>query len=211
MLLAECLARITNDQLQRMARQAGIGLQGQRREIETALMARLAEPDRLTAMVNNLGPDEWQALKVVFWGNGGQGVTVELCHQVVNLMAGRRRQGPALALVHLMDCGLVYTRKAGYREVYFIPSELQASLADLMARRMAEHVVALNGIPHEEDPAIPDLVEELYRLLAYVFKQEIPLTQSGVIFKRHLRILGQLLGSEPAGGNEDDLLSGRYP
>lgn len=212
MLLAECLSRTPTDQLQRMARQAGLSPGGPRRAVEAALAARLADPAHLGPVLAGLEPDEWEALKVVFWGGGGQGITVELCHQVVNLLAGRRRQGAAQSLLRLLDLGLVFTRKAGYREVYFIPAELQPTVSARLAQRMADRVtVPAPGPDAGPDPGAPDLVEELYRLLAFVFRQDVPLTQTGLIFKRHLRALADLLGAEAADGGDDDLLPGRYP
>lgn len=210
MLLADCLARTPSDQILRMARQAGLSPGAQRRDLETALMAQLTDPARLGQVLSNLGPEEWEALKVVYWGGGGQGITVELCHQVVNLLAGRRRQGAAQALLHLLDRGLIFTRKTGYREVYFIPAELQPALSGLLTERMAERV-AVRDATAGPDPGASDLVEDLYRLLAFVFKQEVPLTQGGLIFKRHLRALVELLGAEPAGTDDEELLPGRYP
>ena len=43
-----------------------------------------------------LSEEEWAALKVVFFNGGDQGITVELCHQIVNLLSGKRRKSPAL-------------------------------------------------------------------------------------------------------------------
>lgn len=210
MLLTECLARLPDEQIQRMARFMGLTAHLPRRELEERLAAHLLDLEWLTGQATSLEPDEWQALKVVYWGGGGQGITVELCHQVVNLLSGRRRQGAAQALLKLMDRGLIYTRKQAYREVYFIPAELMPTLQRLLAARMAEQV----AVPPPAGAAgsgAPDLVEELYRFLAYVYRQEVPLTQQGIIFKRHLRALADLLGVEGISGGEDDLLPGRYP
>lgn len=208
MLLAECLALTPPDQLQRMARLAGLAPTAQRREVEETLLRRLSDPVRLARTVAELGPAEWQALKAVYWAGGEQGITVELCQQVVGAGGNRRRQG-AQALSRLMDLGLIYTRKAGYREVYFIPAELLPLLGPLLTDRMARQV-AVPSDPPVPDPGAPDLVEDLCRILAYVARQPVPVTQGGLIHKRHLRPLAALLDLEAPPG-DDDAPAGRYP
>lgn len=209
MLLVDCLAKVAPDVLRRMARHAVVEA-GSRRDLEAALAVRLSDPEWLSATLDHLAPAHWQALKVVYWGGAGRGITVELCHQVVCMLAGRRRQGANQAVQALLDRGLVFTGKQGYREVYLIPDEILPTLQPRLAVQMAARV-QVPAPAHGPDPGAPDLVEDLCRFLAYVYKTEVQLTQQGILFKRHLRALTDLLGLDAAEGGEDDLMPGRYP
>lgn len=193
-----------------MARAAGVDPTHPRRDLELHLRQRLTDPVHLQAAANALSPEEWQALKVVYWGGAGHGVTVELCHQVLNTLAGRKRQSAINALVRLMDQGFVHTRRADYRQVYFLPAELLPGLSTLLTARMAEQVTLAGKGEVSPEPRTRELAHELCRFLAYVFKTEVQLTQQGVIYRRHQRALVELLAAT-AGQVEDDPVPGRYP
>lgn len=207
MQLLECLSRLPADQLARIAAGNGLTPGDDRDALEQQLVALLTDGARLQALLADLSDEEWAALKVVFFNGGDQGITVELCHQIVNLLSGKRRKTSARAVEELRDRGLIYARTQNYRQVFFIPSDLLEVLTDILNRQMVYRIC----LPPDEAvrPAMPerDLMEDVHRFLAYVYKHEVTLTQQGQIFKRHLRALLDLLG---AGGDEESLV-GRYP
>jgi hypothetical protein len=208
MQLLECLTRLPADQLDRMAASAGLDSQGSREALERSLAASLTDPARLQALLADLSDEEWAALKVVFFNGADQGITVELCHQIVNLLSGKRRKTSAKAVEELQDQGLIYARTQNYRQVFFIPTDLMAVLTEILNRQMVYRICLPPG--QTVRPSMPerDLMEDVHRFLAHVYKSEITLTQQGQIFKRHLRALLELLG---AGTDDDDSLVGRYP
>ncbi|HEY3364284.1 MAG TPA: helicase-associated domain-containing protein [Symbiobacteriaceae bacterium] len=216
--LLECLSRLPADQLGRIAQSAGlesvgidaVGIETVKRRtiMERELIVRLTDRVWLQGLMADLSDEEWAALKVVFFNGGDQGITVELCHQIVNLLSGKRRKSSSRAVEDLQNRGLIYPRTQNYRQVFFIPSDLMQVLGDILNRQM------VNRLSLPPDAAVRtaaperDLVEDLHRFLAYVYKNEITLTQQGQIFKRHLRALLDLLMT---GDEDEESLVGRYP
>ena len=206
--LLETLTRIPADQLKRIATGAGLTEQSRQPALERAVADRLVDRSWLEGLLAELNEEEWAALKVVFFNGGDQGITVELCHQIVNLLSGKRRKSPARAVESLQDRGLIYLRTHNYRQVFFVPTDLMAVLGEILHRQMI-HRICLTEV-EDVRPTDPerDLVEDIHRFLAFVFKNEITLTQQGQIFKRHLRALLDLLGMA---GDDEESLVGRYP
>lgn len=208
MQLAEALARTSNEQLFKIAESVGLESGANRRALEHEAAASLTDGARLGRLLADLSDEEWAALKVVFFNGGDQGITVELCHQIVNLLSGRRRKTSAKAVEDLQNRGLIYLRALNYRQMFFIPTDLLAVLTNLMNRQLIarvhlpDHAVLRPTLPER------DLLEDLYRFLAYLYKNQVTLTQQGQIFKRHLRALLDLLGN---GTDDDESLVGRYP
>lgn len=208
MQLLECLSRLPADQLSRIAQSAGLDPAADRTSLERDLADCLTDRAWLQGLLANLAEEEWAALKVVFFNGGDQGITVELCHQIVNLLAGRRRKSSARAVEDLQNRGLIYPRTQNYRQVFFIPGDLLAALGDILHRQMVYRVCLPPERPIRPTLLERDLVEDAHRFLAYVDKYEITLTQQGQIFKRHLKALLDLLLT---GGEDEESLVGRYP
>jgi hypothetical protein len=206
--LLECLKRTPPEQLKRIAGAAGLDADQERPPAEEALAGRLADPAWLERLLADLSEEEWAGLKVVFYNGGDQGITVELCHQIVNLLSGKRRKSPARAVDDLQNRGLIYPRTQNYRQVFFIPSDMLGPLGEILHRQMLSRICL---DPDEAvRPSTPDrdLVEDVHRFLAFIYKNEITLTQQGQIFKRHLRALLDLLFM---GAEDEENLAGRYP
>lgn len=166
-------------------------------------------PQDLREQLASLSPEEWSALKVVALQGGQQGITVELAHQIVGLLAGRRRKSSAQALAQLLNRGLIESKSANYRQVFFIPPDLLEELGPILAARMVEDLCPPAGVTVTPHPLGRDLLEDMHRFLAYVTAEEVTLTQHGQIFKRHLRALAQLLAAPLH--EESDYTISRYP
>jgi hypothetical protein len=206
--LLECLKRSPTEQLHHIAASAGLDPECDRPRLEAETAAALTDLSRLEHVLDELGEEEWAALKVVFFNGGDQGITVELCHQIVNLLSGKRRKSPAKSVEDLLNRGLIYPRTQNYRQVFFIPTDLLKPMGQLLHNQLLSRICLdpADGVR----PATPDryLLEDAHRFLAYIFQNEITLTQQGLIFKRHLRALLDLLF---LGGEDDEALVGRYP
>lgn len=204
----ESLSRCSLEQLGRIASFAGLEVSLDRSGLEAQTVSRLTDPSYLGSLLPQLSNEEWAALKVVFFNGGDQGITVELCHQIVNLMAGRRRKTSSHAVEELQRKGLVYTRNHNYRQVFFIPTDLVAAMTDILNTQMVSRICVARETTVRVLVSERDLVEDLHRFLAYIFNRDVTLTQQGQIFKRHLRALGDLLLTP---SDEDESLVGRYP
>ncbi len=206
--LLECLERAPLEHLSRIATAAGLEPGPDRRALERELEGCLTDRAWLQGLLADLSDEEWAALKVVFFGGGDQGITVELTHQIVNLIAGKRRKSPARAVEDLVNRGLVFLRSQNYRQVFFIPANLLAVLTDIISRQMAHRICLGPAVPVRPLPTERDLIEDLHRFLGYVYRTEVTLTQQGQVYKRHLRALLDLLGD---GNADEETLVGRYP
>jgi hypothetical protein len=206
--LVEALDTISIPQLRQIALTAGVDPEQPRRTAIEQVADRLTDHVWLTARMADLTDEEWAALKVVFWGGGEQGITVELCQQIVNLLSGRRRHSSTKALQDLQAQGLLFIRTQNYRQIYFIPQDLGLVLGDILNRQMSFRISLPADQSVEPLPVVRDLLEEVHRFLAFCYKHEVTLTQQGLIYKRHLRALLELFGSDQS---EDEHLVGRYP
>lgn len=202
----ECLRRIPADEFKRIASTLGLDAD-ERPALEREIAVRLLDRARLQEVLAALSDEEWSALKVVFFNGGDQGVTVELCHQIVGLLSGKRRKASARALEELQRLGLIYLRAQNYRQVFFIPTDLMESMNEILNRQMVRRL-SLGERTVRSTPQDRNLQEDLHRFLAYVHTREITLTQQGQIFKRHLRALLDLL---IPGSDEEEPVAGRYP
>lgn len=206
MRLLECLERLPADELKRTA--SAHGLEAAKRPLlEQAIADRLLDPARIQEVLGSLSGEEWSALKVVFFNGGDQGITVELCHQIVGLLSGKRRKASVRALEELQRRGLIHLRTQNYRQVFFIPTDLMTAMREILNRQMFSRLSLGSGsvqiLTRERD-----LLEEIHRFLAFIYTHEITLTQQGQIFKRHLRALLDLL---MPGSDEEESAAGRYP
>lgn len=208
MLLLECLHRAPADQLERIAQHCGEWTGKYRDDLEQRVAACLMDRAQLRQILDELSPEEWAALKVIYFNGGDHGITVELCLQIVNLLSGRRRRGSSAALAALQDKGLIYVRSQNYRQVFFIPQDLLAVLAEILNQQIIRRVCLTDDEPVRPTLPANDLLEDVHRFLAYVYKYEVTLTQQGQIYKRHLRALLSLLGSDET---EEEQAFGRYP
>ncbi len=208
MQLVDCLVGAPADQLYRIAATFGLSPEAGRERLVREVARALRDRARLEAMLADLSPEEWAALKVVFFNGGVDGITVELCHQIVNLLAGRRRSATAKAVESLQDRGLIYVRTRNYRQVFFIPADLLEALSAILNRQLVQRICVLEESVAQAGMPERDLVEDLHRFLAYIYRTEVPLTQQGQIFKRHLRALLELLMTPDSG---DEAIVGRYP
>lgn len=206
MQLIECLVRLPADEFRRIATTLGLEA-GERPVLERGIAACLLDRARLQQTLGSLSDEEWAALKVVFFNGGDQGITVELCHQIVGLLSGKRRKSSARALEELQVRGLIYLRSQNYRQVFFIPTDLMAAMNEILNRQMISRL-SLGDTPIRWMGQERVLLEEVHRFLAYVHTHEITLTQQGQIFKRHLRALLDLL---MPGSDEEEPVAGRYP
>jgi hypothetical protein len=207
--IAECLERTPVDQLKRILQTVAPDPEipdGVR--TEEWLAERLLDRAVLERLLEGLSDEEWAALKVVFFNGGGQGITVELCHQIVNLLSGRRRKSPARAVEDLQNRGLIYPRTQNYRQVFFIPTDLMLVLESILHRQMIHRVCLTPAETVRPAPPERDLPEDVHRFLAYIYKNEITLTQQGQVFKRHMRALLELLDMDV---DDEESLVGRYP
>jgi hypothetical protein len=166
MQLLECLSRLPADQLTRIAASVGLAPDDDRDALEQQLVALLTDGARLQALLADLADEEWAALKVVFFNGGDQGITVELCHQIVNLLSGKRRKTSARAVEDLQDRGLIYARTQNYRQVFFIPSDLLEVLTDILNRQMVYRICLPPDQPVRPTMPERDLMEDAHRFLA---------------------------------------------
>lgn len=207
MNLTESLQRTPEDQLRRIAQTLGIALEGAPTNRVAQIAARLSDPTALAASLSALSAEEWAALRVVYFNGGDQGITVELCHQIVNLIAGRRRSASQRTLEALQSKGLLFLRPQNYRQVFFIPSDLLPVVGQVLHQQMVARL-ALDAEPTSSLVVERALPEELHRFLAYIHTHEVTLTQQGQLFRRHLRALLDLLVGEAV---EEESAVGRYP
>jgi hypothetical protein len=206
--LLEALARTAPDQLARIARSAGFDPETDRQTLEQQLAACLMDRAWLAGLLADLADEEWAALKVVFYNGGDRGITVELTQEMVAMLAGKRRQASGWILAALQDRGLIFPRTLQYRQVFFIPTDLLQVLGEILNRQVI-YRVCLQGHENLRASVLErDLVEDVHRFLAYIYRHDVNLTQQWQIFKRHLRALLELLGS---GDDEAALMGGRYP
>ena len=89
--------------------------------------------------MNGLNEEEILALRMITVAGGGSGVIVEQCHQKLTSSRKWRRNGFKV-IEGLIARGLVFTRREGYRQVYFVPVDLRQVLSDFFLSAIYQRV-----------------------------------------------------------------------
>jgi hypothetical protein len=194
MNLEECLFRVPEERLKRLAHRYGVGEGIDVPLAIAALAARLLDEAALADALAGLTGEEATALKIIAFACGGKGVVVEQCHQKLNRMTKKWRRNGALVIDALMQRGLVYIDRAHYRQIYFIPTDLRELVLPLVGGDMVKAVItgSIDTVEAGEDPNLA--IRTLHFLLSYIKKSGVRLTQNGEVFRRSQKGLAETLG-----------------
>ncbi len=171
----------------------------------------LLVPAHALVAMNGLNQEEILALRLITIAAGGSGVVVEQCHQKLNQLSRKWRRNGAKVIDALISRGLVFTRREGYRHVYFVPSDLKEVLSGFFLSDIYQASLA-DGTRfsprHRTDFAAP--LRHTCLFLSYLRKNEIRLTQSSTMFKKAQNDLTLLIEEEET-PMEESFFPVRYP
>lgn len=176
-----------------------------------AVEAHLLVPANALVAMHGLNQEEVLALRLITVAAGGTGVVVEQCHQKLNQLSRKWRRNGAKVIDALISRGLVFTRREGYRHVYFVPADLKEVLSGFFLSDIYQSAVADGArfAPrHTCDFAAP--LRHLCLLLSYLRKNDVRLTQAGTMFKKAQSDL-ELLVEEEEIPMEESFFPVRYP
>lgn len=148
-------------------------------------MRRPAEvaPAGLRRAVEALPEEAREALRLIAFEGGAGGMTVELCHQRLNQVTGRRRRNVETVLEPLLAAGIVARRRENYRELYTLGAGLRPAVLAVLTEQLNRHLV-LRGPVEEQTAAGPDLIWDVGRFLAFLRLEPLRLTQLGTVQRR---------------------------
>lgn len=176
-----------------------------------SVAAHLLIPANTLVAMNGLDQEEMLALRLITLAAGGSGVVIEQCHQKLNQLSRKWRRNGAKVIDALISRGLVFTRREGYRHIYFAPEDLR----DVLARFFLDDIYKSSCVDlqrfvprHRADFAAP--LRHMVLFLSYLRKNEVKLTQSNTMFKKAQNDLASLVGEEET-PMEDTLFPMRYP
>lgn len=161
------------------------------------IRSHLLVPANALVAMHGLNQEEVLALRLITIAGGGFGVVVEQCHQKLNQLSRKWRRNGAKVIDALVSRGLVYTRREGYRHVYFVPSDLRDVLSGFFLNDIYETALVDGSkfSPRRRgDFAAPLRHQCLF--LSYLRKNDIRLTQAGTMFKKAQNELGTLVEEE---------------
>lgn len=189
----------------------GVGTEISIDHLAKAVRGHLLVPANVLVAMHGLNQEEVLALRLITVAAGGSGVVVEQCHQKLNQLSRKWRRNGAKVIDALISRGLVYTRREGYRHVYFVPSDLREILSGFFLNDIYQVAVA-DGARfsprHKSDFAAP--LRHLCLFLSYVRKNDVKLTQAGTMFKKAQNDISTLVDEEEI-PMEDSLFPVRYP
>ena len=161
--------------------------------------------------MSGLNDEELLALRMITVAGGGNGVIVEQCHQKLNQISRKWRRNGFKVIEGLITRGLVFTRRDGYRQVYFVPDDLRKVLSDFFLSAIFQRT----SIDPERfspryrfDFAAP--LRHICLLLSYVRKHDVRITQSGSLFKKFQDDLVVII-EEDERSLEESFFPVRYP
>lgn len=175
----------------------GLGTEVSLDSLAYLIHAHLLVPANALVAMNGLNQEEMLALRLITIAAGGSGVVVEQCHQKLNQLSRKWRRNGAKVIDALISRGLVYTRREGYRHIYFVPADLKEVLSGFFLSDIyqASLVDGTRFSPrHKNDFAAP--VRHACLFLSYLRKNEVKLTQSGIMFKKAQNDLALLVDEE---------------
>ncbi|QUL98023.1 MAG: helicase-associated domain-containing protein [Candidatus Fermentithermobacillus carboniphilus] len=218
MKLVEALLTTSGERVNAIAAFYGIstssgtpeGKCGTREDIIQKISAHLLVPANTLVAMNGLNDEEILALRLITLAAGGGGVVVEQCHQRLNQISRKWRRNGFKVIEALLSRGLVFTRREGYRQVYFVPSDLR----EVLARFFLDDIFKKAALQPDRfsprnrvDYAAP--LRHLCLFLSYLRKNEVRVTQTGTMFKKAQADLASLIEEDST--VEDTFFSVRYP
>ncbi len=180
-------------------------------DLAAKVASHLVVPANVLVAMNGLNSEEILALRLITIAAGGQGVVVEQCHQKLNQLSRKWRRNGAKVIEALISRGLVFTRREGYRHIYFVASDLRGFLADYFLSEIYRSAVvdsARFAPRRRHDGAMP--LRHMCLFLSYLRKNEVKLTQSGNMFKKSQTEISALI-EEEAAPLDEALFPVRYP
>lgn len=185
-------------------------------EVAIDSLARLVHghllvPAHALVAMNGLNQEEMLALRLITIAAGGSGVVVEQCHQKLNQLSRKWRRNGAKVIDALISRGLVYTRREGYRHVYFVPADLKEVLSGFFLSDIYQATLADGSRfspRHRTDFAAP--LRHACLFFSYLRKNDVRLTQSGTMFKKAQNDIGLLIDEEES-PIEECFFPVRYP
>ncbi|HHY17028.1 MAG TPA: hypothetical protein GX524_03040 [Firmicutes bacterium] len=219
MNLKEALMNVPIERLTSIADFYGIGLgcdsKQAKDEYDVVLASTVAShlliPANLLVAMNGLNEEEVLALRLITLAGGGSGVVVEQCHQKLNQLSRKWRRNGFKVIEGLIARGLVFTRREGYRQIYFVPQDL----ADILSTSFIDSIFQKTGLdPERFTPRhITDIAAPLRHMclfLSYLRKNEVRVTQAGTMFKKAQNDLSILVEEEESSMDES-FFPVRYP
>ena len=190
---------------------SGVGTEAALDGVARLIQSHLLVPANVLVAMHGLNPEEVLALRLITIAGGGSGVVVEQCHQKLNQLSRKWRRNGAKVIEALVSRGLVFTRREGYRHIYFVPGDLREILSGFFLNDIYQSAAAdaSRFVPrHRQDFAAS--LRHMCLFLSYLRKNEVRLTQAGTMFKKAQSDLGTLIGEEEA-AIEDSLFPTTYP
>jgi hypothetical protein len=184
--------------------------QTEKEHLAKSISQHLLVPANLVVAVRGLNQEELLALRLITLAGGGNGVIIEQCHQKLNQLSRKWRRNCAKIIEVLISRGLVYTKREGYRHIYFVPEDLTRVLGGFFLEDIFNQVSVKQErfTPRNAgDFAAP--LRHLCLLLSYIRKNQVKITQNGTIFKTAQRDLAVLL-DEPESPMEESLFPLKY-
>lgn len=189
----------------------GLGTEVSIDTLADLIHTHLLVPAHALVAMNGLNQEEVLALRLITIAAGGSGVVVEQCHQKLNQLSRKWRRNGAKVIDALISRGLVFTRREGYRHIYFVPSDLKEVLSGFFLSDIYQACLAdgTRFSPRRRtDFAAP--LRHVCLFLSYLRKNEVRLTQSGTMFKKAQNDLGMLVEEEDT-VIEESFFPVRYP
>ncbi|HHT84882.1 MAG TPA: hypothetical protein GXZ88_03855 [Firmicutes bacterium] len=190
MNLREALVALAVERLNSTAYFYGIALPDSQDPDYQAKLAELISkhlliPANVLVAMNGLSDEEILALRMITIAGGGNGVIVEQCHQKLNQLSRKWRRNGFKVIEGLITRGLVFTRREGYRQVYFVPKDLREVLSDFFLSAIFQRTSidpAHFSPRYRFDFAAP--LRHVCLLMSYLRKHEVRVTQAGSMFKK---------------------------
>lgn len=180
-------------------------------ELAELVSSHLLIPANVLVAMNGLNEEEILALRMITVAGGGSGVIVEQCHQKLNQLSRKWRRNGFKVIEGLIARGLVFTRREGYRQVYFVPVDLRQVLSDFFLSAIYQRVSidpAHFSPRYRFDFAAP--LRHVCLLLSYMRKNEVRVTQAGSMFKKCQDDLVTII-EEDEKNLEESFFPVRYP
>lgn len=145
----------------------------------------LLVPANTVVAMNGLDDEEILALRLITLATGGSGVVVEQCHQKLNHLSRKWRRNGFKVIEGLIERGLVFIRREGYRQIYFVPRDLRKVLSEFFLSKIFKECAweqSRFNPRHLRDFAAP--LRHLCLFLSYIRKNDVRVTQAGTMFKK---------------------------
>lgn len=191
MRFEDCLAFCPINYLQQVAREHHLEtVMYSKSSLLQELLNKFRNPAFIRNAVERLTEVEKLALKIILFAGSAKGINTSDAIEQVSLLLKTKLEEAEAHIESVVRKGFVFKVLNDYEsEICLVPSDLAQMLVEIFLVEVTDSIDITGSNPEEYREDGIALLTDVFRLVAGVAKNEVKLTQKGLIYKRNYKAL----------------------